>query len=606
MVEHKSKKNESKEDDLKIVFEKEMERINPEFKKILKKQEEHIREIVEFVDKKDQKHNMGFFLTPLIEFVENRAIPNFEKLSLFFLFDDFEKNIPFFDPKIFFEKDFDKFLVEKKDEKNNESTFFLKKNKNISFRGLSISNVRENCFDAIYDELKQIGSSLVYQDRRGFISALKTIEIHKNMLLQKFEKYIVVYAGAGSWLRGEKSNDFDVFIVVDDTDVKKMPRLQVKDQLTRLVWQMSAEVAQLTGIQLHCQVYLLTDFWDALKDAHPVMFTFLRDGVPFYDRGIYSAWKELLKLGKIKPSAEAIDMHMEVGNKLIERAKKIFAEVITNDIYNAVLSPSQAILMLKGFNPTTPKETVKMFKEVLHEKEKCITKSQVDILENTVKMFKKIEHESDVDISGKDVDNMIRDAEKYLAKIKEMFEEISDDKSRESILSTYSELINQMQTLPGLFNLKENDIINKFVKDFVDSGKIPPFVKKYLSNFIKTKDELGKRTLTSTEINQSLKQARNILSEIRDYRNKLLSSSVKKNRLLIKHGENLNAEIISYDGNIFVIDVPNNKIINIENNKKEEYSEKIFTDTTKFSDIEIDEKLIVKIKKALKAEKIFF
>ena len=27
------------------------------------------------------------------------------------------------------------------------------------------------------------------------------------MLLQKFEKYVVVYAGAGSWLRGEKSND---------------------------------------------------------------------------------------------------------------------------------------------------------------------------------------------------------------------------------------------------------------------------------------------------------------------------------------------------------------------------------------------------------------
>ena len=62
---------------------------------------------------------------------------------------------------------------------------------------------------------------------------------------------------------------------------------------------MAQDVAQLTGINVHAQVYLLTDFWDALKDAHPVMFTFLRDGVPFYDRGLYNSWKELLKLGKI-------------------------------------------------------------------------------------------------------------------------------------------------------------------------------------------------------------------------------------------------------------------------------------------------------------------
>jgi len=126
--------------------------------------------------------------------------------------------------------------------------------------------------------------------------------------------------------------------VVDDTDVKRMPRAQVKDQLTRIVWQMAQEVAQLTGIQLHAQVYLLTDFWDALKDAHPVMFTFLRDGVPFYDRGIFSAWKELLKLGKIRPSAEAIDMHMNVGTQLIDRAKKMFNEIVMNDIYYSVLN----------------------------------------------------------------------------------------------------------------------------------------------------------------------------------------------------------------------------------------------------------------------------
>ena len=36
---------------------------------------------------------------------------------------------------------------------------------------------------------------------------------------------------------------------------------------------------------LNVQVYLLTEFWEKVKDAEPVIFTFIRDGVPLYDRG---------------------------------------------------------------------------------------------------------------------------------------------------------------------------------------------------------------------------------------------------------------------------------------------------------------------------------
>ncbi len=373
-------KKESSKDELNI-FEKEIARLPPEFKDKLLSQVKKFEDLIKKINDVTKDFTMGFYITPEIEMKNNMPVPNFEKLTLNFLLDDFEKPIPVFNAKIMLGPDFDKYLIEeiKKDEYGQDyAQYFLKADKNIQFVGTSVSIVRENCFDAIYDDLKSLGSSFIYQDNRGFITALKTIDIHRNMLLQKFEKYVVVYAGAGSWLRGEKSNDFDVFVVVDDTDVKRMPRAQVKDQLSRIIMQMSREVAEFTGIQLHIQVYLLTDFWDALKDAHPVMFTFLRDGVPFYDRGIYSAWKELLKLGKIRPSAEAIDMHMNVGTQLIDRAKRVFVDIFATEIYHAVLNPSQAILMLKGYNPTTPKETVRMFKEVLLAKEKCVSKDDVE------------------------------------------------------------------------------------------------------------------------------------------------------------------------------------------------------------------------------------
>ncbi|MFW6273082.1 MAG: hypothetical protein ACOC2U_04825, partial [bacterium] len=458
------------------IFEKEISKLPQDLKDKLLNKKKVLGEFSEVVEKNVGGKTIGFYIAPEIKIQNNVPVPNFDKLTFYYLLDDFEKPVANFDPKLLLGKEFDNFLIEEKSKNEygeEVKKYFLKKDKDISFFGSTVSIVRENCFDGIYDDLKALGNSFIYLDNRGFIGALKTIEIHRNMLLQKFEKYVVAYVGAGSWLRGEKSNDFDVFVVIDDTDVKRMPRYQVKDQLTKIIWQMSREVAALTGIQIHIQVYLLTDFWDALKDAHPVMFTFLRDGVPFYDRGIYSAWKELLKLGKIRPSAEAIDMHMNVGTQLIDRAKKMYIDVFMNDVYNAVLSPSQAILMLKGYNPPTPKEAVRLVNDILVEKEKVMTKKEGEIFAETVKKFKEIEHNKDAKISGNELDTFISNAEKYLDKVKKMFEKISEDKTKDSIVGYFNELLTQIRTLPGYSDLPENKLFSLFEKEYVDSGKLP-------------------------------------------------------------------------------------------------------------------------------------
>ena len=80
-----------------------------------------------------------------------------------------------------------------------------------------------------------------------------------------------------------------------------------------IIYQYVSEAIALAGVKntLHVQTYLLTEFWDAVKDAHPVMFTFIRDGIPIYDRGTFMPWKALLKMGKLKPTPEAIDMFMK-------------------------------------------------------------------------------------------------------------------------------------------------------------------------------------------------------------------------------------------------------------------------------------------------------
>ena len=201
---------------------------------------------------------------------------------------------------------------------------------NLSPDILLASELKESCFDGKYDVLRMIAMSAPVYDPTDMIAAVKISEVHKTMVLKKFEKYIVSYVAAGSLFRGEKSNDIDIYIVIDDTDVKKMPRAELKDKLRAIIIGMGFDAARITGVkkQFHVQTYILTDFWDSVKDANPVIYTFLRDGVPLYDRGVFMPWKLLLQMGRIKPSPEAIDMSMDIGEKLIQRAKQKLLSIL--------------------------------------------------------------------------------------------------------------------------------------------------------------------------------------------------------------------------------------------------------------------------------------
>src|SRR3989338_10575641 len=246
--------------------------------------------------------------------------------------------------------------------------------KNLYPQVMLTTELKEAAFDAKYELLQLISLSAPIYDSSDMLAAIKVAELHKTMVLRKFDKYIVSYVAAGSLFRGEKSNDIDTYIVIDDTDVKKMSRFELRDKLRNIIIDMSFDAADIVGVkkQFHPQIYILTDFWESIKDANPVIFTFLRDGVPLYDRGTFMPWKLLLKMGRIRPSSEAIDMQMDVGEKLLDRAKKKLLGIAADDIYYSVLNPSQAVLMLYGVSPPTPKETVMLLEELMVKKEKLI------------------------------------------------------------------------------------------------------------------------------------------------------------------------------------------------------------------------------------------
>ncbi|RME53270.1 nucleotidyltransferase domain-containing protein [Candidatus Woesearchaeota archaeon] len=435
--------------------------------------------------------------------------------------------------------------------------------KHIKPEVLLISEVWQSCFDGKYDLLEMIAVSVPVFDK-GMLAAIKIAEVHKSMVLRKFEKYIVCYVLAGSLVQGRATpkSDIDVFIVIDDTDVKKMTRAELKDKLRAIIIGMGIDAGKLTGIEnkLNIQVYILTDFWDNIKEANPIIFTFLRDGVPFYDRGIFMPWKQLLKMGKVKPSPEAIDIFMQSGSQMMERIKLKLRDIGLEDTFWAILTPSQAALMLYGVPPPTPKETPEVLRNVFVKKEKLLEEEYVKILEKQIKVRKDLEHGDLKGLSGKDVDTLVKNAEKYLARIKTLFGQIEELKDKESVLHAYEStvtVIRDILRLEGVERVSDIEIIKVFEKEVIHKGLMPERYLRILKDIVKAKKDYDRGALTKTDIHQIGKHFRELLKFMVEYMQRKRGAEVEKAKIRVKHGNAFGEVILLGDEAFFIHDIDN-------------------------------------------------
>ena len=431
------------------------------------------------------------------------------------------------------------------------------------------------CLDSKFDIVEAFAMSFPVLDK-GILGALRVAEIHKTLVIKKFEKYVTSYIISGSLVRGEskKESDVDVFIIIDDTDVKRMPRLELKEKLRAIIYSYVQEATAIAGVKnlLNVQTYLLTEFWEAVKDAHPVMFTFIRDGVPLYDRGTFLPWKALLRMGKIKPSPEAIDMFMSSGDKLEENINHRLIDIAVIDIYWGVLTPSQGMLMLYGLAPPTPRETVKLIKEVLHEKEKLLEKKYVDIIDRIVTFYKDYEHGKKKKITGAELDKMKDDALDYIKRLRKLRKEIEKRIQKKSIEQVYKDVFKMLEIL--LKKKSEAAIIKEFEEKLINQGKFPPRFLNYLKFIAKVKKEFEKpekKTKTEKQItgkemkdvDQARKFSVEIVNALIEYTQRADFMAMNKTKFLIK-SKNKSAEIF-FLGNVFVVE--KDKILKLEKDK---------------------------------------
>src|SRR3989338_1100969 len=409
--------------------------------------------------------------------------------------------------------------------------------------------------DARYDLSTAIAMAFPLYDK-GLLGALRVAEVHKTLVIRKFEKYVSSYVIAGSLVRGTatKNSDVDVFIIIDDTDVKRMPRLELRERLRGIIYSYLSDAAAISGAKnkLEPQIYLLTDFWEAVKDAHPVMFTFIRDGIPLYDRGTFIPWKLLLKMGKIKPSPEAIDMFMSMGDKVEKTAKRRLLDIVVGDIYWGALTPAQALLMLYGLPPPVPKDTAQIFRETFVEKEKIIEKKYADILEKIIKIYKDYEHGKVSEITGSEVDGLIKDTDDFIKRMKKLREEIEKVSQKNTIEQIESDVFKLLENLFG--KKSKNELVGIFEKEVIKKGKMPIKMLQILKYIEKVMKEFKGGKIKKNDVENARKDAAILINHLIDYGQRCDLIAVDKSRmqLVYKNGTE-KAELIITNAGAFLV-----------------------------------------------------
>ena len=415
--------------------------------------------------------------------------------------------------------------------------------KNIKPEVLLLEELWELAKDGKYEVLQDIAMGQVFYDV-GMLSAIKLTEIHKQMVLQKFEKYIVAYVLGGSLVQGTATtkSDVDVFIVIDDTDVKKMTRAELRDKLRAIIVDLGFQAGEMTGIQnkINIQVYILTDFWDNIKEANPVIFTFLRDGIPFYDRGIFMPWKQLLEMGRIKPSQEAIDQFMTYGDQYLKRVKVKLKEIGVDDFFWATVTPSQAAIMMLGQAPPTPKELVSVMKEVF-VKEGDLEQKHVDDLEYILKVRKALEHGDKQDVSGAEIDDLYQKAEAYVKRLNKLFESIQEDKNKEVILHTYENTLTLVRDALQAHGheVKDANLQEAFNKELVEAGLIPQKFSRVLEEITEAKKKFDNDELSATEATRVQKQGREFFRYILEFLQRKRGGELAQATIRIKYQDSM-------------------------------------------------------------------
>ncbi len=257
---------------------------------------------------------------------------------------------------------------------------------------------RERIFQDLQDRIRKS------KIRPGKISEedIELVTKFAKKLIEQFDGFILSVVIFGSSVRNEatKESDIDVLVIVDDTNVP----LTIE---TSGAWSLALGkiLVELNAAKkLHVNTLGISDFFDGVRHADPIIINILRDGKAIIDTNIFSTFKRLLYLGRIRPTKESIDVHVKKALYFLKLVETHLVSSV-NDIYWATIDAAHALLMYYDITPPSPSHVAMVFKTKLSKKIK-IPKKYIKHVDEVYKIMREVIKGKKRKVDGKLVDRL--------------------------------------------------------------------------------------------------------------------------------------------------------------------------------------------------------
>ncbi|MBN2101748.1 MAG: nucleotidyltransferase domain-containing protein [Candidatus Aenigmarchaeota archaeon] len=300
---------------------------------------------------------------------------------------------------------------------------------------------------------------------------IELIKKFTNSIVKKHKSLIrsVVLFGSTAREQWRSESDIDIFVILDDTKTKISPHM--KDDIEHDFERIAKDLSPLMAIQ---SPYLLTEFWNMVRTGNPIIYNFVREGVPIYDKDIFLPIKKLLQMGEIKPSQEAVEKYLERAPKRLRRIETSKMYMVAEDCYNSMIESGHAVLMFMGKMPPRPNEAADALRKHLVE-EGLLEKEYADWLGEIINIRKEVEHKRMKRIPGQDIDLWLDRTDKFIKRMEKVIVKIELIKRENIVRKSYSIMEETIETLldsAEAETAKGESLRDVFKKNLVDRGLV--------------------------------------------------------------------------------------------------------------------------------------
>jgi predicted nucleotidyltransferase len=361
-------------------------------------------------------------------------------------------------------------------------------------------------------------------------------------ILEKYGSLVKSVVLVGSVARGKlgPDSDIDTLVIIDDTDES----LGSASGILEAVSNDLEEVAKEFSDKLSVHPFALTEFVEYASSGHPIVYNFIKEGVPIFDEGFFTPWKRLLEAGKIRCTRESLGRLVKSAVEKLANAKTVKLLMLAENCHDAMVNSTQAVLMSMGLEPRAPSE--------LHEpvvkrfvRQGLLEEEYANWLKEIVQLRKEVVRRKLLEVRGDFVDEWIGKAEAYVEKMCELLHFSELWKKEKVIERAYEVMVEAvamaLKALHGLPKDLQIDELEKhlgtpvrdaFKREFVDSK----LVDEYYLDVWRGLEKLKREVVDERDLKRKVERLERLDGDEVEHLRELVRSLINKLHRVTRRG----------------------------------------------------------------------